>query len=366
MAIHDVTKMWSRSSGSYESPDGNKTIANFTDGWQVSHSPDALEPEILLAEGLPTTRDFYPDTFLRCKKVGPSIRVGPAFSIVPVEYSGEIDPGKINDNPLLKRPSIEWKSRTTQEPVDKDFYGTPITTVNGEAIEGITMDIVDQTLLIERNFATYDPIFYHPYLHSVSSDQFPPGKYDAGLAKIVSLSAKEDEANGFNFFKVNAEIHFRWPYATSSQNAWYARARHEGFYERKGTLLTFSPSPTDAFGGTAAGYADVNSSGAIVGVHVTKKGGGYVTPPTVTASVGSGATFLAHLDELSQVSYVEVLTGGSDYQRRVRRATDDDKEPMQKPVLLKLDGSRETNETNARWMEMRLYGALPYNALGLI
>ena len=358
--------MWSRSSGSYESPDGNKTIANFTDGWQVSHSVDALEPEIITATGLPTPRDLYPGTFLRCKKVGPSIRVGPAFSIVPVEYSGEVNPGQINDNPLLKRPSIEWQTRTSEEPVDRDFYGRPITTVNGEPIEGITMEIIDQTLLIERNFATYDPIFYHPYLHSVNSDQFPPGKYDPGLAKIKKLTAKEDEANGFNFFRVNAEIHFRWPYATSSQNAWFARSRHEGYYERNGSLLTFSPSPTDAFGGTAAGYAEVSASGVITAVYVTKQGGGYVTAPTVTVSGGSGATFTVNLSPLGEVTYVTVTSGGSGYGTRIRRAVDGDKEPVQKPVLLKRDGSRETNENNALWMESRLYGALPYNALGLI
>jgi hypothetical protein len=368
LTINSVTKMWSRSSGGYESADGNKTTVSFTDGWQVSHSADATEPEIITAPGLPTTRDLYPDTFIRCKKVGPSIRLGPCFSIVPVEYSGDIEPGKINDNPLTKKPTIEWKSRTTQEQVDRDFYGYPITTVNGEPIEGITMDIVDQTLTIERNFSLFSPLLIHPYLHSVSSDQFPPGMYDAGLAKLVSYSAKEDESNGFNFWKVNAEIHFRWPYATSSQNAWHARARHEGFYERNGTLLTFSASPTAEFGGTAAGYAVVNSSGTIVDVVITKPGGGYVTAPTVTATGGTGATFTTTLDSsgLGEVVFVNITSGGSGYGTRIRRAVDGDKEPVQKPVLLKLDGSRETNENNALWIEKRLYGALPYNALGLI
>jgi hypothetical protein len=368
MTIHSVTKMWSRSSGSYESPDGNKTIANFTDGWQVSHSPDALEPEIITATGLPTTRDQYPGTFLRCKKVGPSIRVGPAFSIVPVEYSGEINPNSITDNPLLKKPSIEWQTETTQEPIDRDFYGRPITTVNGEPIEGITMDIVDQVLVIERNFATYDPIFYHPYLHSVSSDQFPPGKYDPGLAKIRKLTAKEDESNGFNYFRVNAEIVFRWPYACASKHAWFARSRHEGYYERNGSVVTFSASPDAANGGTAAGYAVVNSSGAITAINVTKGGNGYASPPTLDVSGGTGATFTVNMSEFDSevVESITVLSGGSGYGTRVRRAVDGDKEPVQKPVLLKLNGTREEIENNALWIETRRYGALPYNALGLI
>ena len=46
------------------------------------------------------------------------------------------------------------------------------------------------------------------------------------------------------------------------------------------------------------------------------------------------------------------------------RAVDTRKEPVTKPVLLKEDGTRETDETNALWLEFKRYQSLPFNALG--
>lgn len=48
------------------------------------------------------------------------------------------------------------------------------------------------------------------------------------------------------------------------------------------------------------------------------------------------------------------------------RAVDDNKEPVTKPVLLKEDGTRETDPANAHWLEFKRYGSLPYNSLGLV
>jgi hypothetical protein len=58
--------------------------------------------------------------------------------------------------------------------------------------------------------------------------------------------------------------------------------------------------------------------------------------------------------------YVRDTTG-----RKVR-ATDENQMPTVQPVLLKADGKIETNTENAHWLEFKLYGEQPYNALGLI
>jgi hypothetical protein len=42
------------------------------------------------------------------------------------------------------------------------------------------------------------------------------------------------------------------------------------------------------------------------------------------------------------------------------------KTPVTKPILLKADGTRETNPDNAHWLEFQTLGSLPYNALGLV
>jgi hypothetical protein len=365
MTINSVTKMWSRSGGTIESENGKSFKIAFSEGWQVSHSADASLPEIMTASGLPVSRDLYPGTFARVTRIGNAIRMGPCFSIVPIDYSGEVGPGGVTDSPLNIRPKIRWQSRTSQAQVDRDWWGRPIMTVNNEAIEGVTMDVVDQTLSIERNFAYFDPQFIHPYLHSVNSDQFPPGKYAPGEGKLMDYTAEEEEANGFIYWKVTALIHFRYPFATTSERAWFFRSKHWGFQERIGSLLTFSGGGVTDPTQEASGHAVVNSSGVITDVVVTNGGIGYTSPPTVAAADGTGATFSASLQDGRVVS-VAVTAGGTGYRTRIVQAVDSEKQPVASPVLLKWDGSRELNANNARWLETRLYGALPYNALGLI
>jgi hypothetical protein len=41
-------------------------------------------------------------------------------------------------------------------------------------------------------------------------------------------------------------------------------------------------------------------------------------------------------------------------------------QPVSKPILLKSDGTEETNVSNANWLEFQIYQPLPYNALGLL
>jgi hypothetical protein len=42
------------------------------------------------------------------------------------------------------------------------------------------------------------------------------------------------------------------------------------------------------------------------------------------------------------------------------------KTPVTKPVLLKEDGTKETNPEAAHWLEFKVLGSLPFNALGLV
>jgi len=42
------------------------------------------------------------------------------------------------------------------------------------------------------------------------------------------------------------------------------------------------------------------------------------------------------------------------------------KTPVTKPVLLKADGTKETNPEAAHWLEFQTLGSLPFNALGLV
>lgn len=64
--------------------------------------------------------------------------------------------------------------------------------------------------------------------------------------------------------------------------------------------------------------------------------------------------------------YYEKVTDAFTSQPILVQATDDNGKPMTRPVLLKSDGTRETDPANAHWLEFQVYDSLPYNALGLL
>jgi hypothetical protein len=51
---------------------------------------------------------------------------------------------------------------------------------------------------------------------------------------------------------------------------------------------------------------------------------------------------------------------------RIERAVDANKAPKTKPVLLKNDGTEETDPDSAHFIFFQVYGSLPYNSLGLL
>ena len=50
----------------------------------------------------------------------------------------------------------------------------------------------------------------------------------------------------------------------------------------------------------------------------------------------------------------------------IRHAVDDNEQPVTKPVLLKADGTRETDPANAHWLEFQRFNTLPFSSLGLL
>jgi hypothetical protein len=160
-------------------------------------------------------------------------------------------------------------------------------TVNLEPVDGLSMDVADQVVIISRKFLTINTPSIAQYRRATNSDTYlgwPPG-----TARLIGFSAK----NKFKYgapqeqWEVTARIQFREPYAnTTDAQAWYKRWRHEG-------LL-------------------INDGGII------------------------------------------------------RRATDSLLQEKTKPVLLKVDGTEETNPDNAYFFHTQVYGSLPYSGLGLI
>jgi hypothetical protein len=205
-------------------------------------------------------------------------RVSPIFWVVTVSYRGLVNEAAVD---------VEWTDTQTTEPIDKDITGRAIMTANMEPVQGLSMDVADQIVVITRKFQTINTAGIAIYRRSTNSDTFlgwPPG-----TARLVGFSAKNKFIYGGiqEEWTVTARIQFREPFAgTTPEQTWYKRWRHEGLY------------------------------------------------------IKDGAT--------------------------VRRATDGTGNDVARPVLLKVDGTQETNPDNAYFVHSQVYGSLPYSGLGLI
>jgi hypothetical protein len=289
--IYEVTKMWSRTASDASVSDkGQRFDISFREAYQITCTPDTEVLEIYQAPGLPAFNSLYPGTISVFLVNAVPQRVSPVLWIMDLSWAGEFGPDGPEDNPLNAPPVIEWTDQETDEPIDEDFDGNPIVTVNNEPIEGVTTKIADQVLNVQRNYADFSPYATAAYRRSVNSDTFQG--YPAGTGKMIRFNAKKVYGEGQTYWNVSASIQFRLPYNTTAEKAWYSRVRHEGYYVKVGSIIR------------RALDNDINASAP--------------------------------------------------------------GEPMVRPVLLKADGTIETNPANAVWLEFKRYGALPYNALGLL
>lgn len=280
-SVTAVTQMWSRRGGSYTSERFN-TFANnwtITEAYCVVCTVDTDIKTIRSATGVPQHGDAHPTesgTYVESVQPEP---VSPILWIVTVGYVGiALDAGDID---------IDWTDTTTSEPIDRDYDGNAILTANGEQIEGLTVEVPDQVVVIRRRFTTINTYAIAAYRRSTNSDEFlgwPPG-----TARLVGFQAR----NRFRFgapqelWEVTARIQFRDAFmgATAAQ-AWYKRWRHEGMYVK------------------------------VDGV--------------------------------------------------IQRARDPLGQETSRPVLLKADGTQETNAAAALFNYTKIYGSLAYSGLGLL
>jgi hypothetical protein len=280
MTVQNVTKMWSKTGGSLSSEKLTSIdqVWAVTEGYQVLADIGDSVDVVVAAIGIPRIGNQHPtgiDAYV--ESVSPE-QISPIFWQVVINYRGLVDDGAVD---------IEWTDSQTTEPIDRDFNGRAIVTVNNEPVEGLSMDVADQVVVIRRRFLSIDTAAIAVYRRATNSDTFlgwPPG-----TARLIGFSAKNSFLAGApnERWDVTARVQFREPYAnTTPAQAWYKRWRHEGLYAKVGSLI--------------------------------------------------------------------------------QRAVDDQQQDVTKPVLLKADGTRETNPDNAVFIHTQVYGSLPYSGLGLI
>jgi len=272
-----VSQMWSVDAFTAESIDGFRKVGKITEGYQILADPGTAKLAISELAALPAMGAKHAandDIRLRNRDF---VRISPIHWQAIMTYQGEY--------PAIDgKPKVKWSNAESDEPIDVDYLGNPIMTVNGEPIDGVTRKINDLVATVERNYRSINLVTTHVYLDSVNSDTFMG--FAPGVAKLTAFDATQAwDANDDGYWQVTARIMFRYPYNTTAAKAWYARIRHEGYIEKLGGKLVHA---VDAFG-----------------------------------------------------------------------------QNVTRPVLLKVDGTRETNPASAYWHEWQRYGTAAYSGLGL-
>ena len=291
MVVQEAKLMWSRTASDFSTTDTRDRKLVIKESYSVVCDADDTLLDVYGADGLPDINDIYEGT-VNCRVKSVDVqKVSLIFYYFNYTYEGATGPAGLEDSPINDPPSIQWSKISTEEAIDealKDGGGTePIVTANGEPMEGVTMALSDLVLTVKRNYLSIDLPATYAYLHSVNSDVF--AGFEPGVGRLTDFSATSvvaEELPSGAYWEVSAQITFRYPWRTTPEKSWYARVRHEGYYEK------------------------------IDGI--------------------------------------------------IKRAVDDNKEPVTKPVLLKEDGTRETDPDNAFWKEWKRYTPLSYNALGLL
>lgn len=204
-----------------------------------TESPDDNEAIVKTSPRIPQEKTKHPYfSGLRCTDIDVARR-GPLHFEVTASYASPPykDEAGQEQGPLAQPTQISYFTITSEEPVEDDRDGRPITTVNGEPITGITRPISDLGIRLQKNFATFDPASFYTFIDCTNADTFMG--FAPGVLRIASISSDEQfytdqDGNSLPYWSVQVEIHARKPYRTTPQRAWWKRVRHEGYYVRTG------------------------------------------------------------------------------------------------------------------------------------
>ena len=154
------------------------------------------------AAGVPLVWDVHPyDPWLYVNNKRVIYRSATNYDVI-VHYTSISDPLTID-------PEVSFASATTNEPVDKDILGKPITNSSHELFDPpTTEDYHDIVLRVTRNEPSFNPVLANDYLHSYSNDLFlgfPPGQ-----ARVKVFDGTRARAGQFYYYQVTYEIQFRY------------------------------------------------------------------------------------------------------------------------------------------------------------
>ena len=229
MSIIDVKPGWS---GALASGDGVARTATrmFTVATTAAtDTPVTIQQAYHL--GVPRKGDLYPgDGLLRCEAPVDVRAIGPRLYQVTATYKTLTSGSQGGDqtNPLAQPATAAWSFSSSDEAIDEDIHGNPLTNVNGEPFDPpITRRQNDPVLTIQRNEKTFDyrrAIQYMAKGGATNSGGFFGASKGQARIENISSSGRRFE-NGIGYDPVIYEIQFR-------QDGWKTRVLNQGFLTR--------------------------------------------------------------------------------------------------------------------------------------
>ena len=176
--------------------------------------------------------------------------VGPFHFRVMVDYDCTLDiTTQTPITPLLQPPEVSWTFAGSNEQIDTDVDGYPITNSAGESFDPpITKDHSDLVLRYTRNEQTFDKSVAADYKDAVNSDVFLG--FGAGHVLCTMFEASQMRAAALTYYRVRYEFRVRYDEVKTRDTngdiqtqvfGWAKRIRDEGFREWIGTNPDGSP-----------------------------------------------------------------------------------------------------------------------------
>ena len=236
MAVLSVKEDW-RELGADFGKEEASTTRKFTVLFDTGDNPVDRPGIAALASGIPHIWETHPNSpwlfvsSIRTKAIGPLFYgVIVSYSTLPLlRRESNYDP---TAGPLDQPWEVEWGSCVSNEQIDRDINGNPLTNSAKELFDPpLSRDKRDLILKIQRNEASYNPLLASSYFDAINSDIFLE-VFGPEQVKCNDWVGKRARSASLFYWVVNYEFQMR-------ADTWKQRVLDAGYREWN---LTASPA----------------------------------------------------------------------------------------------------------------------------
>lgn len=239
MAVVNVTEKWSPRSTGF-SDRGEVYTGVYSVLLDGADTPQNAPRVARLAAGVPQWGTVAPWSFwLIVRNVQVRTESVHLFEVTvtwePREFSGQPNPA--DPDPTALPPEISFEEDVTTEPVDEDVAGDAITNSSGEPFDPpLQRPFSDPVIVIERNVATYNLVFWQPRLYTTNNAivTIDGQAYATGTLRLRSAKAKRILVGASKYYALRIEIGVRI-------DGWNRRVLDQGYREQISSLTNGTP-----------------------------------------------------------------------------------------------------------------------------